>query len=97
LGVFPGTDIWNELETGGFLRDGDHWETGIAVSEICPTAVPYKEIRQMVHEGFYRFVKRPSFISKQIARLIRSPYRVRTLINNLEHMGSIREGIRSVT
>jgi anaerobic magnesium-protoporphyrin IX monomethyl ester cyclase len=97
LGVFPGTDMWNELETKGFLKDGDYWETGIAVSEICPTAVPYKEIRQMIHDGFYRFVKRPSFISRQIARLIRSPYRVRTLINNLEQIGNIREGIRSVT
>jgi anaerobic magnesium-protoporphyrin IX monomethyl ester cyclase len=97
LGVFPGTDMWNELEAKGFLRDGDHWETGIAVSEICPTAVPYEEIRQMIHEGFYRFIKRPSFISRQIARLIKSPYRVRTLINNFEQIGSIREGIRSVT
>jgi radical SAM superfamily enzyme YgiQ (UPF0313 family) len=97
LGVFPGTEIWNELEAKGFLRNGDHWETGIAVSKICPTAVPYEEIRQMVHEGFYRFLKRPSFISKEVARLIRSPYRVRTLIKNLEHMGGIREGMRTVT
>jgi len=97
LGVFPGTDMWSEFETKGFLRGRDYWETGVAVSEICPTAVPYEEIRQMIHEGFYRFVQRPSFISKQIARLIRSPYRVRTLINNLEQIGSIREGMRSVT
>jgi len=89
--------MWSEFETKGFLRGRDYWETGVAVSEICPTAVPYEEIRQMIHEGFYRFVQRPSFISKQIARLIRSPYRVRTLINNLEQIGSIREGMRSVT
>ena len=97
LGVFPGTDIWNELEAKGFLRNGDYWETGVAVSKICPTAVPYEEIRQMIHEGFYRFLKRPRFISKEIARLIRSPYRVRTLINNLEHLEGIREGMRTVT
>jgi anaerobic magnesium-protoporphyrin IX monomethyl ester cyclase len=97
LGVFPGTDIWNELGARGFLENGDYWETGVAVSKICPTAVPYEEIARMIHDGFYRFLKRPSFISKQVARLIRSPYRVRTLINNLENMGGIREGIRSVT
>jgi radical SAM superfamily enzyme YgiQ (UPF0313 family) len=97
LGVFPGTEVWNELEAKGFLKNEDYWETGIAVSKICPSAVPYEEIRQMVHEGFYRFLKRPSFISKEVARLIRSPYRVRTLVNNLEHMGGIRETMRSVT
>lgn len=58
---------------------------------------PCEKIRQMIHEGFCRFVKRLSFILKQIARLMRSPYRVRTLINNLEQMGSIREGMCSVT
>jgi len=97
LGVFPGTDIWNEFEAKGLLNDGDYWETGIAVSEICPTAVPYREIREMIHESFYRIVQRPSFISKQIARFMKSPYRVRILINNLAHVGDIMEGIRSVT
>jgi radical SAM superfamily enzyme YgiQ (UPF0313 family) len=97
LGVFPGTDIWNEFEAKGLLEKGEYWETGISVSEICPTAVPYKEIRQMIHEGFYRFARRPSLISKQMARLMKSPYRVRTLINNLGRLGGIIESIRSVT
>jgi len=97
LGVFPGTDMWSEFESKGLLNGGDCWETGVAVSEICPSAVPYKEIRQMTHEGFYRFVKRPSFISKQAARLIKSPYRVRTLINNLGRVGDIKECLRSIT
>jgi radical SAM superfamily enzyme YgiQ (UPF0313 family) len=97
LGVYPGTDIWNEFEAKGLLEEEDYWETGIAVSEICPTAVPYKEIRQMIHDGFYRFARRPSLISQQMARLVRSPYRVRTLINNLGRVGGIVESIRSIT
>jgi anaerobic magnesium-protoporphyrin IX monomethyl ester cyclase len=96
LGVFPGTDIWNELEAKGILKGGDYWETGIGVSEIYPTAVPYREIRQMIHDGFYRFARRPSFISKQMARLIKSSYRVRIVVNNLGRVGGIIEGIRSV-
>jgi radical SAM superfamily enzyme YgiQ (UPF0313 family) len=96
LGVFPGTDIWNELEAKGFLKGGDYWETGIGVSEIYPTAVPYREIRQMIHDGFYRFARRPSFLSKQMARLVKSSYRVRIVVNNLGRVGGIIEGIRSV-
>jgi radical SAM superfamily enzyme YgiQ (UPF0313 family) len=96
LGVYPGTDTWNEFEAKGLIKQGDYWETGISVSEICPTAVPYKEIRQMIHESFYRFARRPSFISKQMARLLRSPYRVRTVVNNLRRVGEIIESIRSV-
>ena len=97
LGVYPGTDIWGEFEAEGLLKEGDYWETGIAVSEICSTAVPLKEIKQMIHEGFYHFTLRPSFISKQMARLMKSPYRVRTVIDNLPRLSNIRQSIRSIT
>jgi radical SAM superfamily enzyme YgiQ (UPF0313 family) len=97
LGVYPGTDIWNEFEERGLLNGGEYWETGIAVSEICPTAVPYGEIRRMVHEGFYKFARRPSFLSRQLARTMRSHYRLSTLANNLSRLGTIRESIRAVT
>ena len=97
LGVFPGTELWDEFEAKSLLKGGDYWETGIAVSEICPTAVPNSEIRQMVHAGFYQFARRPSFLSKQAARLVRSPYRFRTMLHNLTRLGGIIEDLRTVT
>jgi radical SAM superfamily enzyme YgiQ (UPF0313 family) len=97
LGVYPGTDIWDECEAKGLLKFGEYWETGISVSEICSTAVPYREIRRMVHDGFYHFARRPSFVSKQMARLIKSPYRVRTVVNNLTRLGGVIQDLRYVT
>lgn len=97
LGVYPGTDIWNEFEMKGLLKGGEYWETGIAVSEICPSAVPLHEIRQMIHDAFYDFVRRPSFILKQFVRTLKSQYRMSVMMNNLSRLGSIRENIRSIT
>ena len=97
LGVYPGTDIWDECEAKGLLKGGDYWETGVAVSEIYPNAVPYSEIRWMIHDGFYRFTRRPTFLSKQVARLIKSPYRIRTAVTNIARIGSVLESVRSVT
>lgn len=97
LGVFPGTEMWDEFELKGLLKGGDYWETGIAVSEICPTAVPNKEIRQMIHDGFYQFARRPSFLSQQATRLARSPYRFQTMLHNLTRLGGIIENLRTVT
>ena len=97
LGVFPGTEIWDEFEAKGLLKGGEYWETGIAVSEICPTAVPNSEIKQMIHDGFYEFARRPSFLSKQAARLVTSSYRFRTLLHNLTRLGGIIEDLRTVT
>jgi anaerobic magnesium-protoporphyrin IX monomethyl ester cyclase len=96
LDVFPGTELWNECEAKGYLKGRDYWETGVSVSEICPTAVPAVEIRQMVHDGFYRFARRFSFLSKQVARLMKSDYRGRIIVNNLGRLSEIRESIRSV-
>ena len=73
LGVYPGTEIWDEFENKGLLKGSEYWETGIAVSEICPAAVPTNEIKRMIHDGFYNFARRPSFISKQAVRLVKSP------------------------
>lgn len=96
LGVFPGTELWNECQARGYLRGKDYWETGVSVSEICPTAVPEPEIKQMMHEGFYRFARRPSFLSKQAARLMKSSYRARIVLSNLGRLGEIRDSLRSV-
>jgi len=96
LGVYPGTDIWNEFEAKGLLKGDEYWETGVTVSEICPTAVPHNEIRQMVHEAFYHFIRRPSFILEQIARTLKSPYRMKVVINNLSRIGDVTENIRNI-
>jgi len=97
LGVYPGTDIWKEFEMKGFNGGEEYWETGIAVSEICPTAVPLHETKQMIHQAFYDFVNRPSFVLKQIARTLKSSYRMQILMNSLSRIREIRENIRSIT
>ena len=96
LGAYPGMDIWNELTMKGILNEEEHWETGALVSEICPSAVPLQQIKQMIHEAFYDFVRRPSFILKQAARTMRSPYRMGIILNNLSRIGSIKENVRNV-
>jgi radical SAM superfamily enzyme YgiQ (UPF0313 family) len=96
LGVYPGTDIWNEFEAKGLLDREEYWEMGVTVSEICPTAVPFNEIRQMIHDAFYHFVRRPSFIFGQLVKTLRSSYRMKIAINNLGRMDDIRRNIRNI-
>lgn len=97
LGVYPGTEIWNEMQKRGLLDSEDYWETGAAVSQICPGAVPYHEIEQTVHDAFYHFIRRPKFLIKQMTRMMKSPYRMNIVVNNLNRIGDIRENIQHVT
>jgi radical SAM superfamily enzyme YgiQ (UPF0313 family) len=91
LGAYPGTDVWNELTVNGILNEKDFWETGISVPKICKSAVPFQDIQQLIHDTLYDFLRRPSFILRQIARLVRSPYRMKILINNFDRLGIIKE------
>jgi radical SAM superfamily enzyme YgiQ (UPF0313 family) len=91
LGADPGTDIWNELKMKGILNDDEYWETGISVPKICPTSVSFQEIEQMVRQALRDYLKRSSFILTQVGRLLKSPYRMRILKNNLNRIGEIKE------
>jgi radical SAM superfamily enzyme YgiQ (UPF0313 family) len=91
LGVFPGTDIWDELTMTGALNEDSYWEIGISVPKICQNAVSFNEIQQMVNDALNRFLQRPSFIVQQVARLVKSSYRMKLLTNNLDRLNSIRK------
>jgi hypothetical protein len=89
-------DLWDEFESKNFFKNDDYWEEGIAISELCSTAVPLDKIKQMIHEGFYDFVRKPEFILKQVARILKSSYRRKVLLSNLSRIREIRENMRSI-
>jgi radical SAM superfamily enzyme YgiQ (UPF0313 family) len=91
LGAYPGTDIWDELKMTGALHEDSFWETGISVPKICQNAVSFQEIQQMVHDALNHFLQRPSFIVLQLARLVKSSYRMKFLTKNLNRLNSIRQ------
>lgn len=91
LGAYPGTDIWDELKMTGALHEDSYWETGISVPKICQNAVSFQEIQQMVHDALNHFLQRPSFILLQLARLVKSSYRMKLLTRNLNRIDSIRQ------
>jgi len=97
LGVFPGTDLWDELQVAGILDADQYWETGVCVSEISPDTVPFDTIKCMIHEYFRDFFLRPSFIFSEITRTLRSPYRLNLLVHNLNRRGAIAESLRQLT
>jgi len=97
LGAFPGTDLWDELIMKGVINADQYWETGLCVAEVSPDTVPQKEIQQMIHDYFYDFLLRPSYIAAQVVRTLKSRYRINVVINNLNRGGVIAESLRQLT
>jgi anaerobic magnesium-protoporphyrin IX monomethyl ester cyclase len=97
LGAHPGNHIWNEFVAKGFINPEKWWERGVAVSEVYPYAkVSRDEIIKIMHDAFFQHIYRPGFLLKQIARTLRSLYRMNVFLNNLSRIGEIREAANSV-
>jgi anaerobic magnesium-protoporphyrin IX monomethyl ester cyclase len=96
LAAYPGNDIWTEMQTKGYLNGDDYWETGVAVSQVSPTAVPVDEIKKMVHQAFFDFVKRPKYLLREFARTVKSPYRRNIILSNMKHISEIKEATSKV-
>jgi len=97
LCAYPGNDIWDEFAQKGLLDVEKYWEIGVNVSNIAETAVPLEEIRQMLNKAFSSYVLRPDFLLAQVARTMKSRYRINMGLNNINRAASIRENLRKVT
>ncbi len=96
LAAFPGTELWEELKEQGVLDEDKYWETGVLVPHVSSDTVPCKEIERMIHEGYRRFLVRPSYILEQSFRILASSYRLNLLINNLKRVETIAESVRLI-
>ncbi len=96
LGANPGQAIWYELRDRGFLDEDEYWETGVRAAEICPTAVPIREIEKMIIEAIYGFALRPRFLLGQAARTLGSRFRMGAMLRNLPRAGAIKEKLLKV-
>jgi anaerobic magnesium-protoporphyrin IX monomethyl ester cyclase len=97
LCAYPGNDIWNEFVGKGLLDEEKYWEIGVNVSDIAPNAVPLEEIRKMLNKAFSSYVVRPNFLFAQLARTIKSRYRLNMALNSLSQTAAIRENLQKVT
>jgi anaerobic magnesium-protoporphyrin IX monomethyl ester cyclase len=97
LGAHPGNDIWNEFVDDGILDPEEYWERGVAVCDIHPEAkVSRDEIMQIMHNAFFQHVSRPRFLFGQVAKTLRSSYRMNVVVSNLSRLDEIIEAANSV-
>jgi len=96
LEAFPGNPIWDEFREAGLLDEEKYWETGVCVSEICPSAVPIKELREMIGDYYQSLLKSPRYSMKQVLLTVTSSYRLSVVLNNLDRIGIIRDSISNL-
>ena len=98
LGIFPGMALWDEFKKQGYLTkelEEDYWEMGICAANVHPDTLPYEEMKDLVRY-YYRqfFIQRPNFLLGQLARTIKSPFRLQIVRTNLARIRRITRGWR---
>lgn len=97
LGAHPGNNIWTEFVAKGFIDSETFWEKGVPVCDAYPYAkVTHDEILQIIHNAFFQHIRRPSFLIKQAISTLKSPYRMKVVVNNLSRLGEIRKATNNV-
>ncbi|MFH0748825.1 MAG: radical SAM protein [Candidatus Bathyarchaeota archaeon] len=93
----PGTPLWEEFRQSGFLNEEESWESGVYISDICPSAVPRNELLLMIRKYYGDFLKRPQYIIKQTILSLKSLYRINVLLNNMKRREDVSNSIRKLT
>jgi anaerobic magnesium-protoporphyrin IX monomethyl ester cyclase len=98
LGAPVGSPLWNELVAKGFIDEEKHWEEGVYVSQVVPTAVPFDELSSMIYEYFRTFYSDPKRLLSEALRMLTSSFRRSMLLNNIARLGetveTVRRGVR---
>ncbi len=81
LGIIPGNWIWDQMVKEKKIDPEKCWETGTAILTI-----PLSEIMQRLRDTHRKFMKRPSYISRQIFKTLKSPYRLKGILYNFKNV-----------
>lgn len=93
-----GSPLWNELVAKGFVDENKHWEEGVFVPNVVPTAVPFEEVSSMIYEYFKAFYFDPKRLFLETVRMFTSSFRLGLLFKNLTQLGqtikTVKRGVQ---
>ena len=93
----PGTPLWEEFTKKGLLNEEKYWESGVFISDICSDTVSHNELLLMISNYYQNFLRRPSYIWKQLLLSMKSLYRLNIVINNLSRIEKISNTVSNLT
>ena len=81
LGIIPGNWIWDMMVEENKINPDECWEVGTAVLPI-----PLSELIERIRQAHTKFMRRPSFITRQIYKTLISRYRQKAVLHNLKNI-----------
>lgn len=95
LMAYPGTALWSDLVTQGYINPDKHWENGVTVAQIYP-GMNKDLVESKVSEGYRDFIKRKLWSLKEVGRLIKSRFRQKFLLTNISYFIKNKNIVKSL-
>jgi anaerobic magnesium-protoporphyrin IX monomethyl ester cyclase len=81
LGIIPGNWIWDQMVKEKRINPDECWEVGTAILPI-----PLSELMIRIRETHIKFMLRPTYISRQILKTLKSRYRLKAISQNFKNI-----------
>lgn len=96
LNLSPGMELWDEAIKSGYLNEDEYWEVPVAAVNVYPSYIKEKELTKMIDDFYKEFIKRPSYLTSQLLKTVKSEYRLRILLANLKAGTSLRTSLKQL-
>ena len=93
----PGTPLWQEFTTKGLINEDKYWESGVFISDICSDTVNRDELLLMISKYYKKFLRRPSYVFKELSLTLKSLYRLNVVFNNLSRIEEVFNSVNNLT
>ncbi len=97
LMLSPGMDLWDTAVREGHLDEEKCWEEAFAAVSVYPSHLNEEELCRMIDSFYAEFIKRPTFLTLQLLKTMRSKYRLKIIMANLRARTSFRATFRQLT
>ena len=97
LMLSPGMDLWDMAVREGHLDEEKCWEEAFAAVSVYPSYLKEEELCRMIDHFYVEFIKRPTFLTLQLLKTMRSRYRLKIILANLRARTSFRSTFRQLT
>ncbi|MFA5406605.1 MAG: radical SAM protein, partial [Candidatus Nanoarchaeia archaeon] len=83
--AYPGTELWDDFVTKGYLDPNKYWEAGVGAGEVYPGALSHEYVISQVKDAYARFVGNYKLKARHVWRLFKSGFRRDVLRQNLKY------------
>jgi len=90
LMVYPGTILWSDMASKGYLKTADYWSTGVEAVKLWhdkhPDSISQESLSNKLVEAYESYLYDKKYWAKHVYRAVNSKWRAKQAVNNIPYI-----------